>query len=526
MTVVTTGLGATLAARPVLSRLLRAERAQVVKPDPLKGILLKDPERRGELALVHNWSVPGGVLYIIPRITRFQTAQDFHTHYARYYDCGRPTVGEVWVSKPAEVKRVSGGWVLREKGVLEVKDAAREKVSSGVKKTPAPPAPTKAEPKSRPGDAPPKTVKVEPKAEAQAATKAEPKAQADIEPKVEAKIKTAPPPRPASSFEAPREEEKAVGRVTTPTASAGAPLDGDGRRKTGPVTGPARKSRNPLMVAAVVLTALTLLGVIIAVIPRGGKKTANPNTSPTPASSPNGGKDTRYSADNPPAGMVHVPGGTFLMGGNSDPFERPPHEVTVAAFFIDQHEVTCEEYAAFVRASNHRPPPSWSGGSFPQGWARLPVTGVDWNDAKAYADWAGKRLPTEAEWEFAARGTDGRRYPWGNDWRARAANVRNAKLAEVMTHEEGVSPFGVHDMSGNAWEWTATDFAVYPGGDPSLMKNQEAGKVIRGGCYESQPREATATYRGNWPPRGKTYDQTGFRCAMSVPPGTTRQQGR
>src|SRR6266404_449632 len=157
-----------------------------------------------------------------------------------------------------------------------------------------------------------------------------------------------------------------------------------------------------------------------------------------------------------PAGMVYVPGGEFMMGrDDGDEYERPAHRVTVKPTFIDQYEVTNEDYAKFVQSTSRRAP----------NWALIttlseahkPVTGVTWDDATAYATWAGKRLPTEEEWEFAARSTDGRRYPWGNDWQRGNANADDASktLADVGSFK-GTSPYGVMDMVGNAWEWTST----------------------------------------------------------------------
>jgi eukaryotic-like serine/threonine-protein kinase len=221
-----------------------------------------------------------------------------------------------------------------------------------------------------------------------------------------------------------------------------------------------------------------------------------------------------------PAGMVYVPGGSFLMGReNGDDAERPPHQVTVKPFFIDADEATNEDYEKFVKATNHRTPPTWKNDAYPSGEGRRPVTGVTWDDANDYAKWAGKRLPSEDEWEFAARGTDGRLYPWGNDWQASAnANGAEQSMADVGAYRS-TSPFGTSDMVGNAWEWTSSDFRAYPG--RGLPATQPAGdlKVIRGGCYESTKDYATTTYRAGWPARGApTYGQTGFRLAKDIAP--------
>ena len=130
--------------------------------------------------------------------------------------------------------------------------------------------------------------------------------------------------------------------------------------------------------------------------------------------------------------MVYVPGSTFLMGrDDGDEYERPAHSVSVNPFYIDESEVTCEQYAEFVKATGQPAPASWVGGSYPPGHARRPVTGVSWVAANAYALWAGKRLPTEEEWEFAARGTDRRLYPWGSEWKAGLANADTSSRQEM-----------------------------------------------------------------------------------------------
>ncbi len=241
------------------------------------------------------------------------------------------------------------------------------------------------------------------------------------------------------------------------------------------------------------------------------KKPTNVNTSA------NTNANTKRLAA--PKGMAYVPGGEFIMGSESgDGFERPPHRASVKPFFIDQYEVTCAEYARFIEQTGHAPPPGWVGGQYPQGAGRRPVTGVTWDDASAYAKWSNKRLPTEEEWEFAARGADGRIYPWGKEWQAGMANVGGAgggTLADVGAFK-GASPFGVYDMVGNAWEWTADDLRPYPGAKWEYVP-QGALKVIRGGSWRESPDQATTTYRGYLPARGgKDYSATGFRCAQDL----------
>jgi serine/threonine-protein kinase len=226
----------------------------------------------------------------------------------------------------------------------------------------------------------------------------------------------------------------------------------------------------------------------------------------------------------PPPGMAYVAGGEFLMGSDDGPIsERPRHKVYVNAFFIDLYEVTCEEYQKFILATGRQSPDSWQGKQYPAGAARQPVTGVTWDDAAAYAAWAGKRLPTEEEWEYAARGSEGRRYPWGDEFKEGRANIDTSAIghpSDAGIFREGASPFGVFDMVGNVWEWTSTLYEAYPGGELTDRKMGEL-RVIRGGCYESSRDQATTTFRLGWPARpiekNTNYDQTGFRCARDVP---------
>jgi eukaryotic-like serine/threonine-protein kinase len=217
-----------------------------------------------------------------------------------------------------------------------------------------------------------------------------------------------------------------------------------------------------------------------------------------------------------PLGMAYVPGGEFSMGyDKGSAVERPSRRVTVKPFFIDLYEVTCEEYKKFITATGHRAPACWINRDYPRGWAKRPVTGVDWDDASAYAAWAGKRLPTEAEWEFAARGSDGRRYPWGSQWKVNAANADSTSHKHpdnVGVHKAGASPFGVFDLAGNAWEWTASDYTDYATG--GARSDQ---KVIRGGSWAEDRQKATATFRLGLPARGSSiYGNLGFRCASDI----------
>jgi serine/threonine protein kinase len=223
-----------------------------------------------------------------------------------------------------------------------------------------------------------------------------------------------------------------------------------------------------------------------------------------------------------PNDMVFIPGGTFMMGrgkGTDDNPSGPAHEVTIAPFFIDKHEVTREAYLKFIKATGYHAPSEWKTGTYPYGTGKLPVTGVSWEDAQTYAKWAGKRLPTEAEWEFAARGFDKRIYPWGNKFAPEKANVARepAQLTKVETYPTGVSPFGAYDMAGNAWEWTDSEFKPYPG-SAFRVDGCSRCKVLRGGSYVNRPEYATAFYRLPYE-ASLVADPNiyyGFRCAQST----------
>jgi formylglycine-generating enzyme required for sulfatase activity len=219
--------------------------------------------------------------------------------------------------------------------------------------------------------------------------------------------------------------------------------------------------------------------------------------------------------------MVLVPAGPFLMGSNEQDDEGPVHEVFLDAFYIDKYEVANAQYEAFLKATGHRPPLTWGKPGFDQ--PDQPVTGVSWEDAADYAAWAKKRLPTEAEWEKAARGADGRRYPWGDMWEAgrcfSAENGASHGPAPIGTYPRGVSPFGCHDMAGNAWEWCADWYSAeyYLQSVHTNPEGPSEGSwhVLRGGGWESAPNEIRAAFRRGGCPDGG-YRCAGFRCARDV----------
>ncbi len=229
---------------------------------------------------------------------------------------------------------------------------------------------------------------------------------------------------------------------------------------------------------------------------------------------------TRTGPDGAP--MMLVPAGPFPMGsddGEAD--ERPRHTVTLPAFYIDRFEVTHEQYARFLEASAHPAPLDWPAGRLPPKLARHPVVNVTFDDATAYARWAGKRLPTEAEWEKACRGTDGRNFPWGNSTtnKSTASGEENKqKLHPVGSFPDDLSPCGAQDMAGNVWEWTGSWYEAYPGNDQIEIEYGRKYRVIRGGGaidYYGAVSTRRCADRARSVPYG-TYDALGFRCVMEA----------
>ncbi|MCK9458865.1 MAG: SUMF1/EgtB/PvdO family nonheme iron enzyme [Proteobacteria bacterium] len=224
-------------------------------------------------------------------------------------------------------------------------------------------------------------------------------------------------------------------------------------------------------------------------------------------------------------GMVYVPEGEFVMGGEWGEWdEEPRHVVRLDAFYIDAYEVTNEEYQRCIDA--RRCDPQAHRGDRSVMGPRQPVVAVGWDDAVRYCKWAGKRLPTEAEWEKAARGTDERRFPWGDEWRREWVNLHGledgfAATAPVGSFPSNVSPYGAYDMAGNAWEWVSDfhDKHYYRTSPRENPKGPKAGerRVMRGGSWlYDVPFFAVATNRS--PGRPKVHKiSVGFRCAMDAP---------
>ena len=240
--------------------------------------------------------------------------------------------------------------------------------------------------------------------------------------------------------------------------------------------------------------------------------------------------------------MVRIPEGPFLRGSAAEiglADEHPQRTIYLSGFEIDLLPVTFAEYADFIEARGYQRPELWSG----QGWefrssadlsrprflgeaqwshltgARQPVCGVSFWEAEAYARFLGKRLPTEAEWEKAARGEDGRLYPWGDEWATGRCSFRGGPIRaapEVGQFPAGASPYGLLDMAGGVWEWCADwyDAAEYGRSPESNPLGPTSGqlKVARGGAWNALPLQNRTANRNAWKPSAR-FSNLGFRCA-------------
>jgi toxoflavin biosynthesis protein ToxD len=244
--------------------------------------------------------------------------------------------------------------------------------------------------------------------------------------------------------------------------------------------------------------------------------------------------------------LVKIPSGKFLMGSTKEQaaqvtkeggddwkkwveWEQPQHTVELSEYSIGKYPITNREYQAFVREAKYKPPRGWDGDQFPADKGSHPVVYVSWDDATAYCKWlsekSGKqyRLPTEAEWEKAARGEDGRVYAWGNDFDPKKANTGEARIGDTSDvgkfSPQGDSPYACADMIGNVWEWCNDwfDENEYKDRVDKITKTPQGSpkgslRVLRGGSFNSNLRNARCAYRGGNLPN-VTYHGFGFRVA-------------
>jgi formylglycine-generating enzyme required for sulfatase activity/tRNA A-37 threonylcarbamoyl transferase component Bud32 len=300
-----------------------------------------------------------------------------------------------------------------------------------------------------------------------------------------------------------------------------------------------RRSSRGLGVMALlggVLVLLIMVGVIIFVVSRWAAAPTPPQAAPAQEYASEEFATEAPLAELPqtitaPVGatMVLVPAGPFEMGSESGyDDEKPVHEVTLDAFYIDQYEVTNAQYAACVEDGACAPPfdiGSYTRRSYyghPE-YGDYPVIWVSWYQAKTYCEWRGDRLPTEAEWEKAARGTDGRTYPWGEGIDCTLTNYRIdydvcvVDTTEGGSYPDGVSPYGAYDMAGNVWEWVQSEYRAYPyrADDGREDPDGTNDRVVRGGSWAIGSRHTRASNRASADPHDLDY-YTGFRCARSV----------
>jgi formylglycine-generating enzyme required for sulfatase activity len=224
------------------------------------------------------------------------------------------------------------------------------------------------------------------------------------------------------------------------------------------------------------------------------------------------------------APMALVPAGEFTMGSTLKADEKPVHRVYLSAFYMDKFAVTVGQYATYLEATDMAAPPEWEIMNQPHHQKR-PVVNINWSEAASYCKWVGKRLPTEAEWEKAARGTDGRLYPWGNEAPTRLhANFGKKEwaghmaLVPVGMFEMGKSPYGIYDMAGNAWEWV-NDWYDHDYYKQSPAKNPQGpakgkSKVVRGGNWLYVKDFLRSSFRFNADPSARQLGY-GFRCTKT-----------
>ncbi len=262
----------------------------------------------------------------------------------------------------------------------------------------------------------------------------------------------------------------------------------------------------------------------------GKKKDETPTTASEPQkvtqakdTTPPDNEYADNGADSPisiPPGMILVQGRSFIMGRDGGPAEESPsHTVVVDTFFIDQYEVTNKAYSIYLIATDGTPPPYWSSRYPPAEMELFPVTQITWQEAQNYATWTGKRLPTEAEWERAARDNPSNPYPWGTEFRISSANTLESGVGHAVVvgqYVQGYSPLGISDLCGNVAEWTSSAFGPYAGNlvpDPEYLLGH---KTTRGGSWNIKAVDCRVTSRDGRDPNQR-YSDVGFRCVKDIP---------
>ena len=216
--------------------------------------------------------------------------------------------------------------------------------------------------------------------------------------------------------------------------------------------------------------------------------------------------------------MIEIPAGRFVMGSDSgNPDERPRQYLFVEAFYIDPYEVTNADYAEFMEWTGHAAPPHWKNAAFPEGEEKYPICNVSFTDAQAFASWAGKRLPSEREWEKAARGQDGRVYSWGDVFDASLCNTWESGIGAALpvdAYPGGKSPYGLWNTVGNVWEWVGEWYQPYPQSTYTRPEFGDKYRVLRGGAWNMSADYARCPARYYLEPDYR-HLSFGFRCALS-----------
>jgi formylglycine-generating enzyme required for sulfatase activity len=227
--------------------------------------------------------------------------------------------------------------------------------------------------------------------------------------------------------------------------------------------------------------------------------------------------------------LVLVPAGEFTMGHKDSYDTLPVRRMNLPAFYIDKYEVTNKRYKRFIDATGYKVPWSqdpavaayawnWQTRMYPEGKGDDPVVLINWEDARAFCTWAGKSLPSEAQWEKAARGTDGKPYPWGDAWEAAKANTIESgvkQTAPAGSFKADISEYGVNDLAGNVSEWVEEWFAPYPGNPMTNYEERNKYKILRGGSWDYSHSIANGYHRQYALPQSQMA-AIGFRCVKAA----------
>ena len=217
--------------------------------------------------------------------------------------------------------------------------------------------------------------------------------------------------------------------------------------------------------------------------------------------------------------MRLVPAGDFIMGSdNGTDKEKPAHTLTLPDYYMDIYEVTRIRFQECVTAGACSEVKNVANIDSFYREPNFPMSAVDWGMATTYCEWRDARLPSEAEWEKAARGTDGRTYPWGEEYDPTYVQIGPGGPNNVGMYEKGKSPYGMYDMAGSVWEWTSDPLTVYLGNQGDHSYYRETDRVLRGGSWDHPDRTALSTWFRFASFTGDTSGYTGFRCARDATP--------